>query len=236
MTTALAAEGQPPPLIAARNLSAGYHGHPVVRDLNLEVYRGSVVALLGPNGAGKTTTLMTLAGELQPLGGQLLVDGSRSRAPLHRRCKNGLGFVTEERSVFMGLSVLDNLKVARCEPEDVFTLFPALKPLARRRVGNLSGGEQQMLALGRALARHPRLLLADELSLGLAPLMVTRLLEAVREAAETRGVGVLLVEQHVRKALAVADRVCVMRRGEIVLDGASSDFVNRLSEFEASYF
>ena len=166
-------------LLVAENVSAGYHGHPIVHDLNLRVPAGKVVVLLGPNGAGKTTTLLTLSGDLPQLKGDIYIDGKRTTAPLYTRAKQGLSFVTEERSVFMRLSVAENLRVGRGDPEQALALFPELRPLMRRRAGLLSGGEQQMLSLARALARNPKMLLVDELSLGLAPLVVIRLLDAV---------------------------------------------------------
>jgi branched-chain amino acid transport system ATP-binding protein len=221
-------------LISAAGMSAGYHGQPIVRDFSLTVEPGQVVVLLGPNGAGKTTTLLTLAGELPPLAGEVRMDGKPAAPGLHRRARGGMSFVTEERSVFMELSVEENLRVGRCDGAQALALFPELEPLMKRRAGLLSGGEQQMLALGRALARNPRLLLIDELSLGLAPLVVTRLLEGVRAAAD-RGVGVLLVEQHVDQALKVADHVCVLERGRIVLQGPKADVQHRVHEIEASY-
>lgn len=221
-------------LVEARRLCAGYHGVPVVRDLDLTVEPGEIVALLGPNGAGKTTTLLTLAGELRPTSGELLVDGRPSRAPLHRRAAAGLALVPEERSVFMSQTTAENLRVGGCDARTVLTLFPELRPKLRTRAGLLSGGEQQMLTLGRALARRPRLLLADELSLGLAPLVVNRLLRAVRDAA-AGGVGVLLVEQHVSKVLEIADRVYVLRRGRVELSGSAAELKDRLTEIESSY-
>jgi branched-chain amino acid transport system ATP-binding protein len=227
----VSAVSQQETLLEAKQLAAGYHGHPVVRDVDLQVESGEVVALIGPNGAGKTTTLMTLAGHLRPIGGEVLFRGAPGRKqPAYRRARRGLSFVTEERSIFASLSASENLRVGGCDVDIALNLFPELKPLMRRRAGLLSGGEQQMLTLARALARKPRLLLADELSLGLAPLIVKRLLLAVREAADTDGIGVLLVEQHVRHALRVADRVYVMRRGQIVLQGAAGDVEDRLSE------
>jgi branched-chain amino acid transport system ATP-binding protein len=217
-------------LLAARGVSAGYHSHAIVRDLDLEVHAGEIVALLGPNGAGKTTTMLTLAGELRPLSGTVDFLGEPTTAPLHRRARGGLGFVTEERSVFADLSAIENLRVGDADIAEALELFPELEPLLKRRGGLLSGGEQQMLTLARALARHPRVLLADELSLGLAPLVVERLLAAVRKAADERGVGVVLVEQHVKQALKVADRVLVMRSGEIVLRGTVDEVAGRLED------
>jgi branched-chain amino acid transport system ATP-binding protein len=207
----------------------------VVSDLDLRVDAGEVVALIGPNGAGKTTTLLTLAGELPPISGEVMFRGAPTKAPLFRRARRGLGFVTEERSVFMRLSTADNLRLARVARADATELFPELGPLMRRTAGLLSGGEQQMLTLARALARKPELLLADELSLGLAPLVVQRLLEAVRRVATERSMGVLLVEQHVRQALEIADRVYVMQRGRIAISGTVDEVRSRLDEVEATY-
>jgi branched-chain amino acid transport system ATP-binding protein len=217
-------------LLAARGLAAGYHKHPVVEGIDLEVRPGEVVALLGPNGAGKTTTLLALAGELAPLAGEVVFRGQKTTASLFRRARNGLAFVPEERSVFPQLTAAENLKVGRGNDEIALSLFPELEPLLERRGGLLSGGEQQILTLARALSREPVLLLADELSLGLAPLVVARLLKAVREAAEERGVGVLLVEQHVKQALRIADRVLVMRGGRIVISGTVAEVEGRLEE------
>ena len=222
-------------LIEARGLSAGYGKMAVVREVDLRVEAGEVVALIGANGAGKTTTLLTLAGELAPMEGEVWFLGEPTTAPMHARCRNGLGYVTEERSVIMNLSVGDNLKLARVAPAVAFGYFPALEGIMGRRAGLCSGGEQQMLSLARALGRHPKVLLADELSLGLAPIIVANLLKAVRAAADERGIGVLLVEQHVRQALKVADRVHVMERGHIVLSGTSAEVVGQLGKIEASY-
>lgn len=216
------------PLLEARGISSGYNGHPVINGLDLEVGAGEVVALLGPNGAGKTTTLMTLAGALRPLSGELYFQGRQTAAPLHRRTHDGLALVSEERSVFFKLTTAENLKLGRCDVDEALALFPELVPLLGRRAGLLSGGEQQMLTLARALARKPLLLLADELSLGLAPRIVARLLAAVRSAADERGVGVLLVEQHVKQVLRVADRALVMRGGEIVLRGTVAEIESGL--------
>jgi branched-chain amino acid transport system ATP-binding protein len=222
-------------LIEARGVSSGYGKMAVIRDLDLHVDAGEVVALIGANGAGKTTTLLTLAGELTPLSGEVRMLGAPTKAPMHVRCRNGLGYVTEERSVIMDLSVRDNLKLARVEPADAIRYFPSLERILDRRAGLCSGGEQQMLTLARALGREPKVLLADELSLGLAPIVVTNLFQAIRAAADERGVGVLLVEQHVRQALKIADRVYVLSRGRIALTGTSADVMGQLDKIEAAY-
>ena len=221
--------------LEARGVSAGYGPQPVIHDVDITVRPGEVVALLGSNGAGKTTTLLTLAGELPPLKGEVVIDGVVARGALHKRARNGLMFVTEEKSVFKGLSTRDNLRVAQVDVEQALSLFPELNRRIGVRGGLLSGGEQQMLTLARALARKPRVLLADELSMGLAPLIVKRLLEAVRAAANEQGTAVLLVEQHVRKALKYADRAYVMRRGRIELSGTAAELSARIGEIEDQY-
>jgi len=223
------------PALEARGIAAGYGPQPVIHDIDITVRPGEVVALLGANGAGKTTTLLTLAGELPPLRGQVVINGTVTKAPLYKRARKGLTFVTEEKSVFMGLSTRDNLRVAGVDLDEALTLFPELERRLYVRGGLLSGGEQQMLTLARALARKPRVLLADELSMGLAPLVVRRLLEAVRAAADQRGAAVLLVEQHVRKALRYADRAYVMRRGRIELSGSATELRSRIDEIEDHY-
>jgi branched-chain amino acid transport system ATP-binding protein len=222
-------------VISTRAMCTGYAGQPVVHDLDLEVNSGEVVCLLGPNGAGKTTTMLALAGELPLISGEVLMDGSPTKAPLHRRAKAGMSYVTEERSVFKGLSCRDNLRVANLDPDEAVKLFPELESRMSVRGGLLSGGEQQMLTLARALGRAPRLLLADELSLGLAPLVVDRLLQAVRSAAKDRGCAVLIVEQHAHKALQYADRAIVMRRGRVQLSLSGEEARKRIDEVEQAY-
>jgi branched-chain amino acid transport system ATP-binding protein len=223
------------PVLEARSISAGYGPQPVIHDVNLVIEPGEVVGLLGANGSGKTTTLLSLAGELPLLSGEVLLDGTVTTAPLHRRARQGLTFVTEEKSVFMGLSARDNLRVADVDIATALGLFPELERLLGVRAGLLSGGEQQMLTLARALSRQPRVLLADELSMGLAPIIVKRLLQAVVRIAKQQDTAVLLVEQHVRKALQFCDRAYVMHRGRIELSGSSSDLQGRLSEIEDRY-
>lgn len=222
------------PLLEGRELSVGYGARPVVRDLNIHVGRGEVVVVLGSNGAGKTTTLLALAGELKPLAGEVLVNGTATTDPLYRRARRGLRFVTEERSIFPSLTTNDNLRIGGGSREKALGLFPELEPLLNRRARLLSGGEQQILTLARALSGDPQVLLADELSLGLAPKVVTRLLSAIRSAAD-EGVGVLLVEQQVRDALTIADRAYVMRRGQIALSGTGPDLLRQIHEVERAY-
>lgn len=224
------------PVLEAVDLTAGYlPGQSVIKDLNIQVPAGKVVALLGANGAGKSTTMHTLAGMIPVRGGEVRVDGTATKDPLYKRARNGLSYVTEQRSVLMGLTTRENLEVAGVSESDVLALFPELEKRIDIRGGLLSGGEQQMLTLGRAIARKPKVLLADELSLGLAAKVVTRLLEAVRQQATDHGTAVLLVEQHVRKVLNFADYVYVMRRGTVVLEGEGSDLRNRIDEIEEYY-
>jgi len=211
-------------VIDVEELHAGYGGTAVVRDLTFSVAPGEVVALLGPNGAGKTTTLLTIAGLLPALAGRVRVLGEPVdvRNP-ERTARRGLGFVTEDRSLFPGLTVGEHLRLAARDVSLATTYFPELVELRGRRAGLLSGGEQQMLALARAIVLRPKMLLIDEMSLGLAPIVVERLAPVVRSVADDLGIGVLLVEQHVRVALEIADRALVLRHGECTLTAPSAD-------------
>ena len=172
-------------LLAAEGLVAGYGDVTVIRDVDLEVRAGEVVALLGPNGAGKTTTILTLAGEIRPRSGRVRCLGlDDTNKPTHLRARAGLAIVTDERAVFMRLTVAENIRVFRTSADAVVELFPELRDHLERPVALLSGGQQQMLALGLALSRQPSVILADELSLGLAPMLVDRLFEVLRQAAD----------------------------------------------------
>lgn len=222
-------------LLEARDLSVGYGGNAVVQGVNLTVAAGEIVVLLGPNGVGKTTTVLTLVGELAPIAGDVLFAGAVATDPLHRRAARGLSFVPEERSVFTRLSVRHNLNLGRCDLDRALRLFGELEPLLGRRAGLLSGGEQQMLTLARALYRPgAHVLVADELSLGLAPKSVGRLLAALRSAADA-GMAVLLVEQHVHRVLDIADRVHVLSQGRVRYSGAAADARAQIDEIQGHY-
>ncbi len=223
------------PVISVRGMSTGYAGQPVVHDLSFDVMPGEVLCLLGPNGAGKTTTMLALAGELPVLDGEVEFAGVKTNAPLYKRARNGMSYVTEERSVFKAMTLRDNLRIGGVSVDEAVALFPELGRRLTVRGGLLSGGEQQMLTLARALGRKPRLLLADELSLGLAPLVVDRLLQAVRRAADESGTAVIMVEQHAHKALSYTDHAIVMRRGRVGLDLTGEQARHRIGEVEQAY-
>jgi branched-chain amino acid transport system ATP-binding protein len=222
-------------------LIAGYDALAAVHGLNLTVNSGEIVALLGPNGAGKTTTLLTIAGLLPRLGGNITVLGQPvTRQRPDQIARLGVALVPEQRGVFYHLTAEQNLRLrhhakSTASIDSVLEQLPALRRILKRRAGLLSGGEQQMLALACALTSDPSLLMVDEMSHGLAPVVVEQLLPALRSVAALTGMAVLLVEQHVHIALEVANRAYVLNRGRLVLQGATSELRQRLEDIEASY-
>jgi len=221
-------------------LTVAYFRAPVVRDLTLTVGRGEVVALLGANGAGKTTTLRAISGLLKPASGTVRLDGADlAGVSPTARARLGLAHVPHDRGIFFGLTVAEHFRLdglsSQAEMDAAFDHFPALRELRGRKAGLLSGGEQQMLAIARALSRQPKLLMLDEMSLGLAPVIVDRLLPAVRAAATGRGTGVLLVEQHVHLALKIADRGYVLSHGELAASGTAEELSKDSALLAASY-
>jgi branched-chain amino acid transport system ATP-binding protein len=227
-------------LLEIENLSTGYNGVPVVRDLNMTVAEGEIVALLGPNGAGKTTTLLATSGLNPILVGDIRVLGRsvKGRRP-HLIARSGLAHVPEDRSLFFQLTVKKNLRLGAArgaaDIDQALGYFPALEKLMDRKAGLLSGGEQQMLAMARALTVKPKLLMVDEMSLGLAPIIVERLLPVLRRICDDTGAGVLLVEQHVRLALEVADRAYVLSHGNLTMEGDAKYLAANRSLLESSY-
>ena len=209
-------------VLSLRGVTAGYAGIPAVRDLDLDLAEGEILALLGPNGAGKTTTLLTAAGVVRPMRGTVAAFGRPLHRRLERNARAGLVVVPDNRGVFHSLTVRENLALVpgwRDGLDRVLELFPILGAMMSRRCGLLSGGEQQMLAIAKALVCRPRILLVDEMSMGLAPVAVQALLPAVRVLADRFGVGVVLVEQHIDLALSIADRATVLHHGRVVLTG-----------------
>jgi branched-chain amino acid transport system ATP-binding protein len=232
--------------LVVNELSARYGSMTALRKVSLTVTQGTVIALIGANGVGKSTLLNSIVGLHTRTSGNVDLEGKPIRGKsAHEIARMGIGLVPEGRHLFPELTVRENLrmgmhglKVSNRETgsreDEVFELFPILGDFSNRMAGLLSGGQQQMLALGRVLASEPRVLLADELSLGLAPMVVERLLAAVRAAAD-QGVAVILVEQHVRQALAVADRVHVLRRGRVVMSGDAGDLRDDAEGIAAHY-
>jgi branched-chain amino acid transport system ATP-binding protein len=229
------------PVLELAGLTAGYDSAAVIRDVGFDVAPGEILALLGANGAGKTTTLRAVSGLVRPMDGTIRFEGADlERVQPSARAKLGIAHVPENRGLFFGLTVAEHFRLGyrgeRLDASVAYGYFPALEGLRDRRCGLLSGGEQQMLAVGRALARHPKLLLLDELSLGLAPVIVEGLLPVVREYAKESGCGVVLVEQHIELALTIADRGCVLSHGEIVLRGDAAQLRVNNELLISSYF
>lgn len=228
---------QRPPILELIDVHAGYGRIEVLRGVDLVVPRGAVIALLGPNGAGKTTLLRTISGLLPPSSGHVHLDGEHLNHPTPAKLtKSGICMVPEGRGVFPNLTVDENLRLASFSGQSVkkilteaYERFPILQERRHQLAGSMSGGQQQMLSLARSLASDPALLLLDELSMGLAPLIVESLYESVAEIAAS-GVSVVVVEQFASSALKVADYVAVMQGGRIVDSGEPQEIEGRLNE------
>ncbi|WP_181780976.1 ABC transporter ATP-binding protein [Pseudonocardia pini] len=232
----------PDPLLETRDLAAGYNGVPAIRGLSLSVAPGEVIALLGPNGAGKTTSLLAMVGLVAPLAGEVHVLGAPlGRRKPHQIAKAGVLLVPDDRGIFYGLTVREHLRLAARKADaererQVLDRFPVLRDLEGRKAGLMSGGEQQMLAIAKALLARPKVLIIDEMSLGLAPKIVQEMLPAIRDLAKADGIGLILVEQHIELALSIADRGVILNHGRVVLTGAAADLLRDRHLVEAAYF
>lgn len=234
-TVTLSQPTQEQPLLAVRDLQVAYGGIHAVQHANLQLLPGELVTLIGANGAGKTTTLKAITGLLPLRGGELHYAGRRlDTQPAWQRVTGGLVMVPEGRGVFARMSIDENLRLGAylrrdaeidADIESVYARFPRLKERRRQLAGNLSGGEQQMLAMGRALMARPRLLLLDEPSMGLSPVMVDRIFDVIREIS-AQGVGILLVEQNAQRALQIASRGYVMDAGCVTLEGPAQQLLD----------
>ena len=224
----------PGPVLEVEGIEAGYGEIQVLFGVSLRVEKGTVTALLGSNGAGKTTTLKTIMGLLEPWSGRIVFkDADITRLPAHRRVEQGIALVPEGRKLWPRLTVEEHLRLAATTPrarerfeeslEMVYELFPRLRERRRQLAGTMSGGEQQMLAIARALMTAPELLMLDEPSIGLAPKLVLEVLDAVKSLKEEYGLTVLLVEQNVHMALQIADYGYVIENGRIVLEGTPDE-------------
>ena len=227
-------------LLSTANLNVGYGSLAVGRNINMEVKPGEVTCVLGPNGAGKTTLLLTLAGFLDPLGGELSVNGVvQKKANAQKMNESGVVLIPDNRALFTQLNPVENLKLAYRKGgrtvDEVLDLFPALRERSRVKAGMLSGGEQQMLAMGRGIVQGPKVLLIDEMSMGLAPVIVEQLVPLVRQVADQTGAGVVLVEQHVRLALEVADSAVVIVHGDVVLQESAAALKANPKRMEDAY-
>ncbi len=223
-------------ILEVQQVSAGYGEVQVLWDVSLQLKAGQVTALVGANGAGKTTLLRTIVGTIRPWQGRIFFEGQDvTRLPAHRKAAMGLILVPEGRQLFPNMTVYENLEMGATPPrararfqenlELVFRLFPRLKERLHQKAGTMSGGEQQMLAVARGLMGAPKVLMIDEMSLGLAPILVLELYESLKQLRE-QGITVLLVEQNVHMALAIADYAYVLSEGRIELHGPSKEVAN----------
>ena len=223
-------------MLEVKDLQVYYGVIQALKGISFHVNQGDVIALIGANGAGKTTTLQTLTGILSPKSGSIVFEGKDlTRTPAHKIVEMGMAHVPEGRRVFADMSVYENLLLGAYTRKDkaeiaeslasVYKRFPRLEERKGQRAGTLSGGEQQMLAMGRALMSRPRIILMDEPSMGLSPIFVNEIFDIIREVSES-GTTVLLVEQNAKKALSIADRAYVLETGSITMDGKAEDLLN----------
>ena len=223
-------------MLEVKDLEVYYGVIQAIKGISFHVEEGEVIALIGANGAGKTTTLQTITGMLNAQAGSIQFEGTElTKIPGHKIVSMGMAHVPEGRRVFAQLSVLENLKLGAYTRKDkteieeslkrVYKSFPRLEERKNQLAGTLSGGEQQMLAMGRALMSKPRIILMDEPSMGLSPIFVNEIFDIIREVSES-GTTVLLVEQNAKKALSIADRAYVLETGSITMDGKAEDLLN----------
>lgn len=223
-------------MLEVKDLQVYYGVIQALKGISFHVNQGEVIALIGANGAGKTTTLQTLTGILSPKSGSIVFEGKDlTRTPAHKIVEMGMAHVPEGRRVFADMSVYENLLLGAYTRKDkaeiaeslasVYKRFPRLEERKGQRAGTLSGGEQQMLAMGRALMSRPRIILMDEPSMGLSPIFVNEIFDIIREVSES-GTTVLLVEQNAKKALSIAERAYVLETGSITMDGKAEDLLN----------
>lgn len=223
-------------LLEVKDLSVSYGMIAALKGISFEVNKGEVISLIGANGAGKTTTLNTLTGLLPAKHGSIVFDGTElTKTPAHKIVKLGMAHVPEGRRIFQQLTVLDNLKLGAfirkdkenfsADMEKIYKRFPRLEERKNQIAGTLSGGEQQMLAMGRALMSNPDIVLMDEPSMGLSPIMVSEIFKIIEDIRKD-GMTVLLVEQNAKKALSISDRAYVLETGKIVLSGKASELIN----------
>lgn len=223
-------------MLEIKDLCVNYGVIKALKGISFEVNEGEVIALIGANGAGKTTTLHTITGLINAKSGSIVLEGKDiTRTPAHKIVKMGIAHVPEGRRIFQNLTVLDNIRLGAFTRKDkdgiaediekVYKLFPRLSERKTQIAGTLSGGEQQMLAMGRALMSKPRIVVMDEPSMGLSPILVSEIFEII-ESIRKQGTTVLLVEQNAKKALSIADRAYVLETGKIVLSGKASDLIN----------
>ncbi|MDL9938376.1 ATP-binding cassette domain-containing protein [Gordonia sp. ABSL1-1] len=230
----------PAEILRVDDVTVGYGGVAAVRGLNASVRAGEILTLLGPNGSGKTTSLLAMVGALDLMAGSITALGEPIDKRIERNARRGITLVPDTRGVFHRLSVADNLRLAKRrggrDIDSVYDYFPKLKTMRTRRCGNLSGGEQQMLALAKALLASPRVLLIDELSLGLSPIAVQDLLPRLRSIADDTQMAVILVEQHIDLALGIADKAIVLHHGRVAVSAPASALRENRDTVEAAYF